>query len=103
MKKFNIYHAINPTFEAIEDQPRRMAGSVWAESLEKAFKASQNFENHWNTAEPCRSTSVGDVIEAEEGFYMVCGAGYGTGFHLLDKMSKNDSDLSCLENQSPEC
>jgi hypothetical protein len=49
--------------------------------------------------DPCRSTSVGDVIECGEGFYMVC----GSGFRLLDVMSRNESELNALENQSLEC
>ena len=53
----------------------------------------------WNATNPCRSTSVGDVIQSDEGFYMVC----GIGFRLLDDTSKNESELNALENQSNEC
>jgi hypothetical protein len=41
---------------------------------------------------------VGDVIQADDGFYMVC----GIGFRLLDDTSKNDSELNSLENQTYE-
>lgn len=80
MNVYNIYHAAGPDrFQEIEDQIRIYAGHVEATSLEMAFRESQNFEFHWNSDSPCRSTSVGDVIELNNKFYMVC----NTGFRLI--------------------
>ncbi len=102
MSQYHIYHSIESgkRFKEIEVQPREYAGFVEAQSLEEAFKLSQNDFNEsgdWsNNAK--RSISVGDVIQADEGFYMVC----GVGFKLLDDMSKNESELNALESQSSE-
>jgi hypothetical protein len=100
MEQYNIYHSIGINkFEEVEDQERIHIGFVYTDSLENAFRLSQNLDNVWNTMDPCRSTSVGDVIECKEGFYMVG----GSGFRLLDVMSRNESELNALENQSLEC
>lgn len=102
MEQYNIYHSIGINkFEEVEIQPRIYAGFVNADSVEEAFMLSQNEGDGdvWNAVNPCRSTSVGDVIECGEGFYMVC----GIGFRLLDVMSRNESELNALENQSLEC
>lgn len=98
MTQFHIYHSIGKDrFQEIENQPRRYAGFVEADSLEKAFEYAQNDHVDWAMNE-VRSTSVGDVIESDEGFYMVC----GMGFRLLDVMSKNESDLNSLESATYE-
>lgn len=98
MTQFHIYHSTGKDkFQEVENQPRRYAGFVKADSLEKAFEYAQNDHVDWAFNE-VRSTSVGDVIQSDEGFYMVC----GIGFKLLDVMSKNESDLNSLENQSNE-
>lgn len=102
MKQYHIYHStgINK-FEEVENQQRIYVGFVKANSIEEAYMLSQNQGDGdiWNAVNPCRSTSVGDVIESDEGFYMVC----GIGFKLLDVMSRNESELNALENQSLEC
>jgi hypothetical protein len=99
MAQFHIYHSIGKDrFQEVENQLREYAGFVEANSLKEAYVLSQNQDENWNITNPCRSTSVGDVIQADDGFYMVC----GTGFQLLDIMSKNESDLNTLENQSTE-
>jgi hypothetical protein len=70
---FNIYHAVGPEkFTETEDQIRIYVGHVEASSLEMAFNKSQNLEFSWNINDPCRSTSIGDVIESNNKFYMVC-------------------------------
>jgi len=98
MTQFHIYHSIGINkFEEVENQPRVYAGFVEANSLEKAFEYAQNDHVDWCFNET-RSTSVGDVIQGDDGFYMVC----GTGFKLLDDTSKNDSELNALENQTFE-
>lgn len=102
MKQYHIYHStgINK-FEEIENQQRIYVGFVKANSIEEAYMLSQNQGDGdiWNAVNPCRSTSVGDVIQSDEGFYMVC----SIGFKLLDVMSRNESELNALENQSLEC
>jgi hypothetical protein len=111
VKKFNIYHSFGINkFEEVENQERIYVGDVEANTLEEAFQRSQNGGIYntpnswssealpWNLTDPCRSTSVGDVIKSDEGFYMVC----GMGFRLLDVMSKNESDLNSLESATYE-
>jgi hypothetical protein len=100
MEQFHIYHSngINK-FKEVENQTRHYAGCVEAGSIEEAYMLSQNQDKVWNTLNPCRSTSVGDILQSDEGFYMVT----GMGFRLLDAMSKNESELNSLENQSNEC
>jgi hypothetical protein len=45
--------------------------------LDSAYNYSQNNGSPWNESKPCRSTSVGDVIETEnEGFYVVASCGF---------------------------
>ena len=39
-----------------------LAGMLDAEDFEDAYAKSQNMEDHWNTASPCRSTMVGDIL-----------------------------------------
>ena len=99
-QQYHIYHSTGVNkFEEVEEQPREYAGLVYANSLEECFTLAQNLDKVWNPVMPCRSTSVGDVIQADDGFYMVC----GTGFKLLDDMSENESELNSLENQTAEC
>jgi hypothetical protein len=78
MKTYHIFHAVMPQFEEIIEQERKYVGSVLAESLEHAFVRSQNLERHWNQQSPCRSTSVGDVIQSEDNNidYLVAGIGF---------------------------
>ena len=92
MKVFNIYHAVGPDkFTETEDQIRIYAGHVEAMSLEQAFIRSQNLEFYWNAESPCRSTSIGDVIETNGKFHMVC----STGFRLLvEEQPQNEVDPS---------
>ena len=40
-----------------------MVGMIQAQSHNEVFKKTQNWDEHWNTEEPCRSTMVGDVFE----------------------------------------
>lgn len=98
-KQYHIFHTTEAKFSFTETevQPRQYVGYVEADSLEKAFEYAQNDHVDWCFNET-RSTSVGDVIQADDGFYMVC----GTGFRLLDEQSKNESDLNGLENSTYE-
>jgi hypothetical protein len=98
MTQFHIYHSTGKDkFQEVENQPREYVGFVEANSLEKAFEYAQNDHVDWAMNE-VRSTSVGDVIQSDEGFYMVC----GIGFKLLDVMSKNESNLNSLESATYE-
>ena len=78
MREYHIHHSTNKKtrFQEIEIQPRTYVGCVKAISLEDAFKKSQNFEEPWNETNPCRSTSVGDVIQDNGNFYMVTSMGF---------------------------
>ncbi len=108
MKQYHIFHATSPLrFTETEIQPREYAGFVYANSIEHAFILSQNNENVWNTANPCRSTSVGDVIQENDKFFMVCGQSFKELIEPEEELSeedlKNECELNSLENQSNEC
>lgn len=93
---YEIYFAIDPIFEEKEDQEREFVGIVNANSLEEAFKNSQNLLQDWNPLNPCRSTSVGDVIKDPEGrLHMVCGTGFKEIF-------EPEQDLATLADQQEE-
>jgi hypothetical protein len=76
MNKYHIHHCTNPSFEEVVKQPRKYAGIVEAESIEEAFELSQNIDKSWNIAHPCRSTSVGDVIQNGDKLFIVCNVGF---------------------------
>lgn len=76
MQEYSIYHAVNPTFDEEFIQERSLVGTVQASSLDEAYFLSQNFDKNWNELNPCRSTSVGDVIRGKEGFFLVAGFGF---------------------------
>jgi len=68
MAQFQIYHSIG-------ENMLKHVGFVEANSLEQAFQYSQNDHDDWHYYE-ARSTSVGDIIQSEDGFYMVRGMGF---------------------------
>lgn len=75
--QYHIFHSVGPSkFTETDSQPREYAGFVEAISLEDAYVKSQNDENSWNPYNPCRSTSVGDVIQDDSGFHMVLSSGF---------------------------
>lgn len=77
MAQYHIYHSYGPNaFQEVDVQPRKYAGFVEATSLDYAYYLSQNFDEPWNPTNPCRSTSVGDVIQSDDGFFMVCSFGF---------------------------
>lgn len=80
VRQFHIFHSIQPgvMFTETEIQPREYASFVVAHNLEEAFKLSQNeFNKDWSTEhKPLRSTSVGDVIQDGDKFFMVCSTGF---------------------------
>lgn len=88
MKQYHIFHAIgSDKFSPVEQQPRSYAGTVYAESLDDAYMKSQNFNGIWNTADPFRSTSIGDVIVDGDTSYMVMPVGFvviGEQYSLSD-------------------
>lgn len=75
--KYTIHHATGEyRFTETEAQERKIVGTVEAESLNGAYYKSQNLLDNWNKEEPCRSTSVGDVIQEDSKFFLVCGLGF---------------------------
>ncbi len=97
MKQYHIFHATHPgvRFTETEIQPRQYVGFVEANSIEKAFKLSQNLESNWNPTNPCRSTSVGDVIQDDDKFFMVCGIGF-------KELIRPEEDLATLADNEEE-
>lgn len=75
---FMIHHAIKPVFDETVYQKREYVNAVRATSLEEAFQLSQNdFNDNWSTdIKPLRSTSVGDIIQDDDKFFLVCGQGF---------------------------
>lgn len=95
-ESYDIYHAINPSYDDNSDQERVFVGKVYADSLEEAFKNSQNLFSEWNPTNPCRSTSVGDAIKDPEGkLHMVCGMGFKEIF-------QPEEDLASIADQQEE-
>lgn len=90
LKTFHIYHCINKkyTFQEVEQQPRRYVGFVLANNMQEAFHLSQNDFGIEYRKYKARSTSVGDIIQDDYGFYMV---------------TSNDFKLVCvLEHEGSE-
>lgn len=75
-KHFYIFHAVQPTFTEEPKQQRKYAGTVVAENLQEAYAKSQNNDRHWNTKKPCRSTSVGDVIQEGDNNFLITGTDF---------------------------
>ena len=74
---YKIYHStVESKFLAVKKQPRKYVGTVDAESLQDAYIKSNNTEVFWNKENPCGSTSVGDVIQRENTYFMVTGDGF---------------------------
>lgn len=101
MTEFKIYHVINPDFTARENQSHKFVGTVQAFSADDAFMKSQNMFHDWNPEKPCRSTSVGDVIECNGVFKIVNSYGYsevdgkditGSDFDIDKPLLKVESD-----------
>lgn len=86
MKTYHIFHAVNPCFEEVEDQQRKYVGSVEATCLEEAYFKTQNFDRYWNKYKPCRSTSIGDIIQQDDVDFMVA----GVGFTMIVRNHEND-------------
>lgn len=83
-KQYHIFHSTEKEhmFTEEEKQTRKYAGFVMATSLDEAFRLSQNdkeingHSDHWNENSPCRSTSVGDIIQDDQGFHLVMNVGF---------------------------
>jgi hypothetical protein len=76
MAQYHIYQSNNPTFDETVKQYRVYVGFVEADTLNEAYALSQNSDKPWNEAHPCRSTSVGDIIQGPDGFHLVLGMGF---------------------------
>jgi len=84
--RFKIYHAIHPTFSTIEKPsfPHNFSkvAEVEVESLADTFRVTNHIEHDWTTnpevvwrkgsGANTRSTSVGDVVEDEQGHKFLC-------------------------------
>lgn len=96
MAQYHIYHSTGDNaFTEVEDQPREYAGYVEADGLEQAYQLSQNGDQPWNPTNPCRSTSVGDIIQSDDAFHMVC----GVGFRTLEIPDETDMQLHYVDEQ----
>jgi len=76
----NLYHIFlsvetDKMFTEEEYQVRRYAATVIASDLEDAFRQAQQ-ENPDYAEKRVRSCAVGDLIQDQEGFYMVCASGF---------------------------
>lgn len=80
MQQYHIHHSVDriKMFTPEVNQKREYVGFVEAESLDDAFHKSQNLDRdiNWNPTNPKRSTSVGDIIQDNEGFYLVEDVGF---------------------------
>ena len=78
LNQYHIYHSMNKKymFTEHEHQPRKYAGYVMAGDMEEAVELSQNSAKEWNPVNPQRSTSTGDIVQDDYGFYMVCTKGF---------------------------
>jgi hypothetical protein len=124
-KLFTIHHATGLYYTEDKIQPRVVVGFIMASSIQDAYIKSQNSyygDGMWNEANPCRSTSVGDMIQEGNEFHLVAGMGFKmltadeldklkywetmnvqAFSHPIDEDAKNESELNGLENQSSEC
>jgi len=97
MKQYHIFHATSPLrFTETQIQPREYVGFVQADSIEKAFEYAQNDHVDWAMNE-VRSTSVGDVIQDGDKFFMVCGTGFK---ELVDP--EEEEDLATIADREEE-
>jgi len=95
--KYNVYHAINPTFGFGEplkfpDEYEKVA-VVDADSLEDTFRITNHIDKSWTTNSEVveliklhnRSTSVGDIVEDETGVRHLCKP---CGWEVIEEMEK---------------
>lgn len=81
-KTYFIHHCVNlvdvvGVYKETKNVARKYVGSVEAYTLNGAFIASQNDNSDWEKLGQ-RSTSVGDIIQDEDGFHLVCNIGFET-------------------------
>ncbi len=78
LSTFHIFHTVDKktSFEEVEHQPRKYIGSVLAKDIDHAYKMAQNDFNPEYEKFKVRSTSVGDLIQDDYGYYMVCNQGF---------------------------
>lgn len=75
-------------------EPKKYAGFVSATSVEEAFKASQHIDgSEWDPGE--RSTSVGDIIQDDDKFWLV----EGTGFKYLPMFEDTIENISKIAHE----
>ena len=69
---YELVFTFEPSSLCIEDELE--------EQLEAVFGASQNLEESWRGDDPCRSTSVGDVIKVGAEYWIVAPQGFQLGW-----------------------
>lgn len=95
--KFTIWHATNTRDSFFYSKDRKIysakhairayldgdytkAGEIECGNIDVAWALSQNTEDAWNKEAPCRSTSVGDIIEFDDvhgtNLYIVAPCGF---------------------------
>jgi hypothetical protein len=103
--KFKVYHAKQPNF--LGDIPRAqsdwenggylLVAEVDAVDIEEVYEKTNTINKHWRTNNGViattkiagRSTSVGDIVQSEEGAIWLC---MSMGWHLLSH-GVTDGDL----------
>lgn len=80
-----LYHRKEPDFRARMEpfEPEKFelvttldVHSDGEEGLEEAYRRTQNIDSAWRPQQPCRSTSVGDVMASGGKFYVVASFGF---------------------------
>lgn len=89
LKHFHIYHCIDKKsmFTEIKRQPRKYVGSVYAKTLDEALREAQleNDNNYVYKSLNVRSTSIGDLIQDNYGFYIITAKGAFELICLVDE------------------
>ena len=84
MIKFTVYHATKPTFgfgeKPVFPEAYEKVAIVECEDIEDVFRATNHIDHDWRMnpeviesfKDKVRSTSVGDVVEDEDGNKLYC-------------------------------
>lgn len=92
LRPFHVYHAVNKLCMFTEklEQPREYVGFILAKDLNDAWEKSQNDFNPHYAMYGKRSTSVGDMLMDETGFYLVKNSGFDLVCTLDDEEHKTN-------------
>ena len=102
MNLYIIHQQTNP--QDSKNNRFEVAGLIEAESHNEVFKKTQNWDEHWNTEEPCRSTMVGDIFEeiSEDNEESVCYRVNDIGLSIVNNPNEElimDMSLHLLNNK----